>query len=337
MSRKPDFDNILMVLNREAPDRPTLFEFFLNSDLYAHLAGKTPDSDALDFFKVRVKAFAEAGYDYVTINGEFGFPYAAHQVKETQSLNDTALITNRTEFESYPWPDPDKADYSIYERITPYLPGNMKVMQNGPNGVLENVIRLVGYDRLCMMVYDDPDLAQDIFDAVGSRLCRYYERGMEYTSVGILMSNDDWGFNTQTFLSPRHMRQYVFPWHKKIAECAHARKKPAVLHSCGNLNDVMDDVIDDMKFDGKHSFEDLICPVEDMYEKYHNRIAILGGIDIGFLCRETPGAIYKRSKAMIERTSQRGGYALGTGNSVPEYIPRKAYFAMISAVTGKDY
>jgi uroporphyrinogen decarboxylase len=40
---------------------------------------------------------------------------------------------------------------------------------------------------------------------------------------------------------------------------------------------------------------------------------------------------------MLERASGRGGYGLGTGNSVPEYIPREAYFAMISAATGKKY
>jgi len=29
----------------------------------------------------------------------------------------------------------------------------------------------------------------------------------------------------------------------------------------------------------------------------------------------------------------RGGYGLGTGNSVPEYVPRENYFAMLSAAT----
>ena len=35
---------------------------------------------------------------------------------------------------------------------------------------------------------------------------------------------------------------------------------------------------------------------------------------------------------MIERASKRGGYALGTGNSVPEYVPDEKYFAMIKAI-----
>ncbi len=35
---------------------------------------------------------------------------------------------------------------------------------------------------------------------------------------------------------------------------------------------------------------------------------------------------------IIEQTSGRGGYALGTGNSIPEYTPVENYLAMIKAV-----
>ncbi len=132
-------------------------------------------------------------------------------------------------------------------------------------------------------------------------------------------------------LSPDDLRRYVFPWHKKIVEIIHAAEKPAILHSCGNLVLVMDDIIDDLKYDGKHSYQDNIIPVEDAYEKFGSRIAILGGIDLDFVCRAKPEEIKRRSKDMLKRTEERGGYALGTGNSVPDYVPDENYFAMISA------
>jgi len=58
---------------------------------------------------------------------------------------------------------------------------------------------------------------------------------------------------------------------------------------------------------------------------------VLGGIDLDFVCRATPEAVYARSRAMLERAAARGGYALGTGNSVPDYVPDPNYFAMIRA------
>jgi uroporphyrinogen decarboxylase len=34
---------------------------------------------------------------------------------------------------------------------------------------------------------------------------------------------------------------------------------------------------------------------------------------------------------MLERAAERGGFALGTGNSVPEYVPDENFFALIRA------
>jgi uroporphyrinogen decarboxylase len=34
---------------------------------------------------------------------------------------------------------------------------------------------------------------------------------------------------------------------------------------------------------------------------------------------------------MLERTARSGGYAHGTGNSVPDYVPDEGYFALIRA------
>ena len=94
----------------------------------------------------------------------------------------------------------------------------------------------------------------------------------------------------------------------------------------------MPDIINEMNYDAKHSFEDTIIPVEDAYEKWGSEIAILGGIDVDFICRSDPEQIKERSRAMLVRAEDRGGYALGTGNSVPDYVPDENYLAMISVV-----
>lgn len=334
--RTPDFNNLLAVLRREAPARPTLFEFFLNDGLYRRLAGPVA-AGKWEEERRRLQAYANAGYDYVTLQGsEFGFP--AHEVtsQASRSMNETAVISDRASFAAYPWPDPDAFDYSRFADMAPLLPAGMKIIAWGPGGVLENVMLLVGYEPLCYLLHDDPDLAAEIFAAVGSRLVRYYELCAAYDSVGALISNDDWGFKTQTMLPPDLMRQYVIPWHARIVAAIHAAGKPAILHSCGNLDTVMDDIIDVCGYDGKHSYEDNICPVEEMYERWHDRIAILGGLDLDFVCRHTPAEVTARATAMLARSAARGGYALGTGNSIPAYVPVENYLAMIEAATGVE-
>ena len=336
-TRKPDFNNILKVLRHERPDRPTLFEFFLNERLYSNLAGCDDRNlqDAYSWPMTMIRAYTNAGYDYTTIRGsDFGFPrdIKRREGGKTISLNDGAVIWDRKSFESYHWPNADSFDYSRLDTLAAELPEGMKFIVWGPGGVLENVIQLIGYDNLCYMIADDPELVHDLFEAIGSRFVRYYEICSRYDSVGALISNDDWGFNTQTMLSVDDMRKYVFPWHMKIVEAIHASGKPAILHSCGQLERVMDDIICDMKFDARHSYEDNILPVEEAYERWGGRLAILGGIDLDFICRSTPAEVYERSVRMLERTMEKGSYALGSGNSIPYYVPDENYLAMISAV-----
>ena len=327
--RKPNFDNLLKVLRLEAPDRPTLFEFFLNGPLYEHLAGEKTPPDAHNNVRFLCNAFANAGYDYATVSGSaFHFASGKKRRAQTFAVNDNAIIFDRESFDDYEWPDPEAFDYSAIQDAEP--PEGMKLMVCGPGGVLENVMSLMGYDNMCMAMYDDPQLVFDVFEQIGSRMLGYYERSVKHKSVGVLMSNDDWGFNTQTMISPADMKKYVFPWHQKFVELAHNTNIPAVLHSCGNFDEIMDDTIDVLKYDGKHSYEDNILPVEDAYRKWGGRIAILGGIDIHFVATGKPEEITARCKAMLDLG--KAGYALGTGNSVPEYIPWENYFAMTKAV-----
>ncbi len=326
---EPDFNNILSVLARSTPLRPTLFEFFLNDPLYARLAGDvSTEPDDLQPHVTKIMGFRRAGYDYATILlPGFSFLTADVHKVQTVSLNEGAVIRDRASFDAYVWPDPAAADYKLLHRLLPILPRGMKLIVHSPFGVLENVIRLVGYENLCFMSVDDEALVADIFEGVGSRLVEYYKRCVTHEAVGAIIGNDDWGFKSQTMLPPEQMRKLVFPWHREWVQVAHHAGKPAILHSCGMLTEVMDDIIDDMKYDGKHSYEDAIQPVEEAYDQYHDRIAILGGIDLDFVCRSRPEAIYDRSSRMLARGSC--SYALGTGNSVPEYVPVENYVAMI--------
>ncbi|MDD2707212.1 MAG: uroporphyrinogen decarboxylase family protein [Verrucomicrobiae bacterium] len=330
---EPDFENLLKVLRCQKPNRPTLFEFFLNKNLEERIITRDdpskvkPWSDPLR----RGLAFRQAGYDYVifTVPG-FVFPRPQREHKSSISMSHGGVITDRASFKACAWQNPDDAQYQALDEVAAELPSGMKIIPSGPGGVEENAIELIGFEELCFMMADDPDLTQEIFDKIGSSLLRYYELAAAHRAVGACMVNDDWGFKTQTLLSVAQMRKYVFPWHQKIVAAIHKAGKPAILHSCGYYEQIVDIMIDELKFDARHSYEDAIEPVEKAYERFKGRMAVLGGIDVDFVCRSTPEQVYQRSSAMLKQGAS-SGYALGTGNSVPEYVPHDHYFAMINA------
>ncbi len=328
--RKPDFSNLQAILKRETPSRPTLFEFIAEPLPMLGEAKSSGDADAQ--IQQYLRCFFENGYDFACLpswlTGFLEFEKGDQGHGESISQNQGGLIHDEESFEAYPWPDPGKADYARIKDWEQWLPGGAKFLVMCPGGILENLTDLVSFEELCYLLADEPELVGRIAEAIGSRLLVYYERLLAYDCVGACVVNDDWGFKTSTMISPAQMREHVIPWHKKIVQLIHDAGRPAILHSCGNLELVWEDIIEDIGYDAKHSYEDGILPVEEAYQTYGDRIAILGGIDMDFLTRQDEVTVRRRAEGLIRMASGRGGYALGSGNSIARYVPRENFLAL---------
>ena len=102
-----------------------------------------------------------------------------------------------------------------------------------------------------------------------------------------------------------------------------------MLHACGDLSELMDSLINYVHIDGRHSFEDVIEPVVDAKKRYGSQIALLGGIDVHFLCEANEEQIRKRVRETLDICQPGGGYCLGSGNSVVNYMPVDNYLTMM--------
>lgn len=342
---EPDFARLQAVLERRVPDRVPLYELFSNIEPQVREAlGVAPPPAHLDpddqALQQHIAYQLAVGYDYCNVRApNFGFPRnelpraMTAEGERAYYLASSHTIAGRDDFERYPWPEMASIDYSPFERVRSLLPDGMKVVALSPGGVLENAMWLLGYEGISFLLADDEPLVRDIFDAVGSRLTTYFDTVAQFDVVGAINLGDDLGHKTQTLVAPQTLRQYVFPWHAKIVAAAHRHGKPAILHACGNLEAVMDDLIA-CGWDAKHSFEDGIVPVWEFKAKYGDRLAALGGFDVDRLSRSTPGEVRAHTRFLMERCAPGGGWALGTGNSVCSYIPVANFLAMVSEGLG---
>jgi uroporphyrinogen decarboxylase len=196
-------------------------------------------------------------------------------------------------------------------------------------GVFEHLSWIMSYEGLCLALADDPALVEAVADKVGRLIVRFSEHLLGLPGLVALFPGDDMGFKTGPLVSPADLRRYVLPWHRRLAAMAHDRGLAYILHSCGNLASVMDDLIDDVRVDGKHSFEDAILPAEEFQEKYGRRVAVLGGVDVNVLSAGSEAEVRHRTRRLIERCGPRGRFAVGSGNSIPSYVPARNYLAMV--------
>ncbi len=202
-------------------------------------------------------------------------------------------------------------------------------MTSIPGGPMEQLSFLMGFETLSYMLLDDPALVAAITQRVDEILCKIVEVTTSLDWVGAQWLNDDMGFKNAPLIAPQHLRTYVFPTQKKLCEIAHRRNKPVLLHSCGQLDVVMDDLIDEVGIDARHSYEDVITPVWEFKKKWGNRVAILGGVDMDVLARGTEEQVRAYTRRCLEECAPGGGYALGSGNTIANYVPTEKYLAML--------
>ena len=335
----PDFSRLRTVLLRQGePDRIPLYELFADQEIMEAVLGKSLPDSPEGYWKGVIQFYYQLGYDYVPVPVQIGLAHdnvlfgqdTAELARPKRQWQDEhhGVIETHESFQRYPWPDPDQIDISAIELVVQNLPHGMKVIGQ-TSGVLENVMWLMGYEPLSYALYDAPRLVSDMFERVGTLLVAAHRKMAEVKGVGALCLGDDMGFKTSTMIAPELLRQYVFPWQKKIVEVAHDHNLPLILHSCGNLNAIMDDLIDLVGIDAKHSYEDAILPITEAKRRWGDRIAVLGGVDVDLLTKGSEEQVRARVREIVRVCAPGGGFALGTGNSVANYIPVKNYLAML--------
>jgi len=232
-------------------------------------------------------------------------------------------------YEKYPWPTVKDSDFFIHEYITSHLPDGLGFVTCHAGGIFEHACRLFGHEGICYVLLDNPELFQAVTNRLGKLFEEYNRRLLQLPNVYAIFQGDDMGFHTSTMISPAHLKKYIFPWHKKYAKMSHEKGILYLLHSCGCVDNIMDDLIDEVKIDGKHSYEDTITPIWEYKKRWGKRIALLGGVDMDKLTRYTPDKLRIYVRSVIERCRENGRFAIGAGNSIPSYIPVENYLTMI--------
>ena len=196
-------------------------------------------------------------------------------------------------------------------------------------GIFERVSWIFSIEKLCFLLFDQPELVESVTQKVSELQTAFYKHLLDLDHLSAIFPGDDMGFRSATMISPADLRKYFLPFHTRLAEMSHQRGVPYFLHSCGNLTRIIPDLIDTVKLDGKHSYEDTIMPVELFHEKYGDRLSILGGMDIHFLATSTQEQIRERVRKCVATCGPRGRFAIGSGNSVPDYVPVENYLAVV--------
>jgi uroporphyrinogen decarboxylase len=283
------------------------------------------------------------GYDCVRF--ERGLPFPIKQVVAADTAPGSTKqrawaeehagnISTWEDFDRYRWPKVEEMDFFPFEYINGHLPEGMGLLTCHAGGIFEHLSWIMSYEGLCLGLIDHPDLVKAVSEKVGDLLVGFYRHLLDLDRVAAIFAGDDMGFRTGPLVSPADLKRYCLPWHTRFAAMTHHKGLPYFLHSCGKIEAIVEDLISAVRIDGKHSFENVILPVEDFQARYGDRIAVLGGLDVHILAHSTPPEVRRTTRRLIETCGGRGRYAIGSGNSIPSFVPVENYLAMVEEALG---
>ena len=343
MTFQPDYKNVQDAAFNRKPKRLPLYEHLVHNNVmeaiidkkFSHLYnGNLREKD--EYFTHFCEFYKRLGYDAVS------FECCIGGILPNGGLlggHGTSVIQSYADFEKYPW---DELCDMYFEKFGDYfralgnvLPPGMKAVGGVGNGIFEAVQEIMGYEHLAIISYDDPDLYAGLFKRMGDISFAIWERFLKAygDSYCVLRFGDDLGFKTNTLLPADDIRKHIILQYRRIVDLVHSNNKPFLLHSCGNLFDIMPDIINNAKINAKHSNEDIIARFPVWVQKFGSQVAHFGGIDTDALCSLSPAQVREYVNDVLKQCEQyAGAIAFGSGNSIPGYINLDNYLEMSNTV-----
>ena len=333
----PDFNRFEMAVSRRGlPDRVPLAEVCVDIEMMeAFLGWPVRDIGTYASF------WEKAGYDYALLQVRGQPIHDAFQIKITEGVyamhGPTTTASRAIEgiqddetFDSYPWIGPEDVYYRDVDEIRDHLPEGMKLIVNhGPQ--FQSLFRIMGINALSIASVENPDIIARIADKVGELSIHIVESLLQREWVAGIWYGDDMGYTEGLIVSPALLRQYVFPYYRRMGDLCRRYGKLFILHSDGKLLEIFEDLIE-CGFQAIHPNEPLSVDIAELKQKWGDRLAFLGNIDVDLLTRGTPEQVARATRRLIETVAPGGGFALGSGNSITKNVPLENYRAMLDTV-----
>ena len=339
---RPNIEHLITTLKRGKSPYVPLIELGIHPDVKEKYLNKK-----IITLQDEVEFWYKAGYDYIKLQPGVDFnpgkigdeQHATFQEDGTLSrkwaTEGKGIISSVEDFEKYQCPEQFDFDYSKFEKIKKLLPEGMGVI--GQYGdIFTMTWEMMGFESFSYALFENPELIKMLNDKLGNLVISMFEYFAESDVVDVLWMSDDIAYTNGLMMSPEVLRTYFFPWLKKIGDLAKEANKPLLYHTDGVLWDVFDDIIE-CGIDAIHPIEPKAMDIDEVKKKYGSQLCLLGHVDVDLLSRGSEDEVRKKVRENIKNAGYNGGYCVGSGNSVPEYVNYNNYLAMLDETKSYNY
>jgi uroporphyrinogen decarboxylase len=185
---------------------------------------------------------------------------------------------------------------------------------------------ICGSERLLVAMAQEPEWPADMYmtaaDLIVGTAQMMMDGGFEFDGAFIY---DDMGYRNGALFSPRMYREQCLPAHKRICDLFHRYELKVILHSCGNVTELVPQLIE-AGFDCLQPLEvkagmDLLA----LKERYGQVLSFMGGIDVRKMAHADPRLIEEEVRTKVGIAKRGGGYIYHSDHSVPDNVSFDQY------------
>jgi len=182
----------------------------------------------------------------------------------------------------------------------------------------------VGTERLLIALSEDPEWCMDMFntelDMSIALMDQVWDAGYTFDSISW---PDDMGYKHSQFFSVATYRRILKPIHQRAVDWAHGKGIKAHLHSCGDVNPFIPELID-IGIDALNPLE-VKAGMDPLHIKktFGDKLVLHGGINA--LLYDDIEAIEAEMRRIVPVSKEQGGYILSSDHSVPSSMSLKDF------------
>jgi len=330
-------ERVIRALERKIPDRVPHFEFGINSSVINSIL---PGADLLEFIEkknldaVAVRPnFKREEIEKNIYKDEKGLILRKSSEDYFEPVN--TVIKNEKDLKKFEFPDPyDTGRFKDLKKAITRFKGKKAIVVFLRDGWSE-VRELHGFSESLIDLYDNPSLIKGI---IRKAVDYYTELGKIAAKLGadIAFSGDDIASTIGLLISPKHLKDIIFPEIKRLYKNWHSFGLYVIKHSDGNLNQVMDLLIE-TDLDCLHPIDPIAgMSLKDIKSKYGTKICLMGNVNCaGNLVFGTKEDVINEVKQCIDVAAPGGGYICASSNGITKDTKPENYNAMINTI--KEY
>jgi len=170
-----------------------------------------------------------------------------------------------------------------------------------------------------------------LLDALAGYALKLIRRWGEL-GVDALFMSEDWGSQTGLLISPAMWAEFFRDYYRAFFAEAHRHRMEVIFHSCGQVTDIVDELID-LGIDVLDPVQPGAMDLEEVARRFGGRVAFSGAVDLQRLHLSTPPQIRDAVRRTIDTLGRHfgGGFLVGPANVLTPEVPIENLQALFAA------